>query len=243
MLDLSRKRNKIKAEKANATAEEKFVAISNSGLELRDYNQMQYSAQDFVLSLMACGVHVIMTARETDEKVTVKDSEGKTTSVATGKKVYDGLKGADYNCKTVIHMYNDEETGDICAHVEKDRTKVHALGETIIDPSLLDYQVVIDGNRGKKNFVLKNDLDKAIETDKEIFEKQVIGSDIVQSSTDTSADDVAALKAEIKAAISKLSPVEKKEMQGKLTAAGLPTAYNKENNIDTLAKILSIVAE
>lgn len=242
MLDLSRKRNKIKAEKANATAEEKFVAISNSGLELRDYNQMQYSAQDFVLSLMACGVHVIMTARETDEKISIKDSEGKTTSVATGKKIYDGLKGADYNCKTVIHMYNDEETGDICAHVEKDRTKVHSLGETIIDPSLLDYQVVIDGNRGKKNFVLKNDLDKAIETDKEIFEKQVVGVDLAQKSPDTSTEDIAALKTEIKTAISKLSPVEKKEMQGKLTAAGLPTAYTKVTDPETLAKILSIVA-
>ena len=47
---------------------------------------------------------------------------------------------------------------------------------------------------------------------------------------------------EIKAAINKLSPVEKKEMQGTLTAAGLPTAYTKESNVDTLAKILSIVA-
>lgn len=242
MLDLSRKRNKIKAEKAGATTEEKFVAISNSGLELRDYNQMQYSSQDFVLSLMACGVHVIMTARETDEKISVKDNEGKTTSVATGKKIYDGLKGADYNCKTVIHMYNDEETGDICAHVEKDRTKVHTLGETIIDPSLLDYQVVIDGNRGKKNFVLKNDLDKAIETDKEIFEKQVVGVDLAQKSSNASSEDITALKSEIKAAIQKLNPVEKKEMQGKLKAANLPVQYTKLTDAETLAKILSIVA-
>ena len=51
-----------------------------------------------------------------------------------------------------------------------------------------------------------------------------------------------ALKAAIKAAISKLSTVEKKEMQGKLTAAGLPTAYTKETNVEVLAKIFSIVS-
>jgi hypothetical protein len=72
----------------------------------------------------------------------------------------------------------------------------------------------------------------------------MLGSDYAsEPTTDTSTEDITALKSEIKAAISKLSPVEKKEMQGKLTAAGLPTAYTKVADVEVLAKILSIVAQ
>ena len=244
MLDLSRKRNKIKAQKAQATSEEMYVAIANSGLELRDYNQMQYASQDFVLSLMACGLHVIMTAREADEKISVRDSDGKITSVSTGKKIYDGLKGADYNCKTVIHMYNDEETGEICAHIEKDRTKVHTLGETIIDPSLLDYQVVINGNTGKRNFVLKNDLDKAIETDQKIFEKQMLGEEnVIEADSNEDVSTAKELQDKIKGIISKLDPISKKAMKSNLEAEGLPTAFSRVTDIAVLTKILQAVSK
>ena len=105
------------------------------------------------------------------------------------------------------------------------------------------------------SFVLRNSLATAVETEQEIYSAEVMSnatksmskSDMEKAkasepAVDTSTEDAATLKAEIKAAISKLSPVEKKEMQGKLTAAGLPTAYTKESNVDTLAKILSVVA-
>lgn len=243
LLELSRKRNKIKADRAGATGDERFVQVSNAALELRDYQILGYNAQNFILSLMSCGAHVIMTAREEDEKVSVKTSDGQITSVATGKKVYSGLKNADYNCKTIIHMYQDPETNEICAEVQKDRSKVHTLGEIIVDPTLLDYQAVIDNNTGKKDFKIKNTLDTSVAEDQKIFEKQMLGSDYTtESASETSPDDISTLRAEIKAAIQKLSPVEKKEMQGKLTAAGLPTAYTKLTDAETLAKILSIVA-
>ena len=51
------------------------------------------------------------------------------------------------------------------------------------------------------------------------------------------------LKAEIKAAISNLDADTKKDMQKKLKDAGLPVQYQKLNNQETLAKILSIVAQ
>lgn len=51
------------------------------------------------------------------------------------------------------------------------------------------------------------------------------------------------LKAEIKVAISKLDADTKKELQAQLKAAGLPVQYQKLNEADTLAKILSIVAQ
>ena len=243
MLDLSRKRNKIKAEKTNATAEEKFVATANANLELKDYSQLNYSGQDLVLTLMACGVSVGITAREKDEQISVQTEDGKVTSVSTGKKTFDSYKGMDYNVKTILRMFRDEND-QVCCVVEKDRTRRHPVGTVLEDPSLLDWEEVVTKGRGQKEFIIKNDLDKAIETDQKIFEKQMLGADAVSDSAlAASADDVTSLRAEIKAAIQKLNPVEKKAMQGKLTEAGLPTAYNKETNPEILARILSIVAE
>ena len=60
--------------------------------------------------------------------------------------------------------------------------------------------------------------------------------------TDTTTNDASKLRAEIKEVVTKLSPVEKKEMKAKLTDAGLPTEFQKVNDPETLAKILSIVA-
>lgn len=243
LLDLSRKRNKIKAEKSGATAEEKFVATANANLELKDYSQLNYAGQDLVLTLMACGAHVGITAREKDETISVQGDDGKVTSVATGKKTFDSYKGMDYNVKTILRMFRDEND-QVCCVVEKDRTKRYPVGTILEDPSLLDWEDVVTKGKGNKDFVLKNDLDKAIEADQKIFEKQMLGSDAeADTAKDTSSDDIAALKAEIKAAIQKLSPVEKKDMQGKLTEAKLPTAYTKVTDQETLAKILSIVAQ
>ena len=120
LLDLSRKRNKLKAEKANATAEEKFVAVSNANLELKDYSQLNYSGQDLVLSLMACGIHVITTAREKEETISVKGDDGKITSVGTGKRIYDSFKGMDYNTKTLVEtkIYNDGNCTKIIEEIE-----------------------------------------------------------------------------------------------------------------------------
>lgn len=243
LLELSRKRNKIKAERAGATGDEKFVQISNSALELRDYQLMGYASQNFVLSLMSCGASVIMTAREEDEKVSVKTPDGQIASVATGRKIYSGLKNADYNCKTIIHMYQDPDTGEICAEVQKDRSKVHALGEVITDPTLLDYQSVIDGNVGKKEFRLKNTLDTSVSEDQKIFEKQLLGADYKsdEDKNNSNSVDIADLKSQIKATISKLNPVDKQAAQAKLKENNLPVAYNKVNDPAILQQILSII--
>ena len=242
LLDLSRKRNKLKAEKANATAEEKFVAVSNANLELKDYSQLNYSGQDLVLSLMACGIHVITTAREKEETISVKGDDGKIASVGTGKRIYDSFKGMDYNTKTLVRLYRDD-LGQVCAEIIKDRTRTYSAGEIVEDPSLLAWEDIIQKGKDKKEFTLKNDLDNAINADQKIFEKQMLGSDTVtETKPDTASEDLTALKSEIKAAIQQLSPVEKKEMQNKLKEAGLPTAYTKLTDPETLAKILSIVA-
>lgn len=71
-------------------------------------------------------------------------------------------------------MYQDSETGQICAEVVKDRTKVHKAGDIIEDPTLLDWQTIIDRNSDRKEFVLKNDLDKAVETEQKMYEKEAM---------------------------------------------------------------------
>ena len=242
LLDLSRKRNKIKAEKSGATAEEKFVATANANLELKDYSQLNYAGQDLVLTLMACGVHVGITAREKDEQVTVQTDDGKTTSVYTGKKTFDSYKGMDYNVKTILRMFRDEDD-QVCCAVEKDRTKRYPAGTILEDPSLLDWEEVVASGHGKKDFVIKNDLDKAIEADQKIFEKQMLGADSVEETVPTSNSSVADLQAEIKAKVNGLSPVEKKAMKDKLTQANLPTAFNKVTEEAVLKRILEIVSE
>lgn len=242
LLDLSRKRNKIKAEKSGATAEEKFVATANANLELKDYSQLNYSGQDLVLTLMACGAHVGITAREKDEQVTVQTDDGKTTSVYTGRKTFDSYKGMDYNVKTILRMFRDDDD-QVCCVVEKDRTKRYAVGTVLEDPSLLDWEEIVASGHGKKDFVIKNDLDKAIEADQKVFEKQMLGDDSASEAAAPKNDNVAALQAEIKAKVNGLSPVEKKTMKEKLTKAELPTAFNKVTDEEILKKILSIVSE
>lgn len=242
LLDLSRKRNKIKAEKSGATAEEKFVAVSNANLELKDYSQLNYSGQDLVLSLMACGAHVILTAREKDETISIKGDDGKTTSVSTGKKVYDSFKGMDYNTKTLVRLFRDD-LGQVCAEVVKDRTRVYSAGEIIENPSLLAWESVIQKGKGKADFTLRNDLDKAIDTDQAIFEKQMLGSNAEVEEKPTVTGSADSLRAAIKSTVAKLDNECKQEMKKKLTEANLPTNFAKVTDVNVLQQILNIVSE
>jgi hypothetical protein len=191
---------------------------------------------------MACGAHVGITAREKDEQVTVQTDDGKTASVYTGKKTFDSYKGMDYNVKTILRMFRDEND-QVCCVVEKDRTKRYAAGTVLEDPSLLDWEEIVASGHGKKEFVIKNDLDKAIEADQKIFEKQMLGADATPEVTAPVNNNVADLQAEIKAKVNGLNPVAKKTMKEKLTKANLPTAFNKVTDEEVLKQILAIVSE
>ncbi len=254
LLEFSKKRARVRADNNGLVGDEKLVAIEGSSLEIRDFGNIKFKAANLCLSLLGTGIHSAITCREEDEKVTERGANGQFNSVATGKKIPAGFKGIDYNMHTVVHFYRNEDN-DVCADVLKDRTGVHP-NETIEDPTLLDWQVVIDGNKGRKDFTLRNNLDMAVSTEQEIYSAEVMSNatksmsksdmekaKVAEPAVDVSTSDATALKAEIKAAIQNLSPVEKKEMQGKLTEAGLPTAYNKVTDAEVLAKILSIVAE
>lgn len=240
LINLSQKRNKIKAEKAGASAEEKYVAIAGAGMELKDYNKMATTGQDLVLSLMSLPCSVILTSREKDDTISTKDADGRIASVNTGKKTFDSFKGIDYNVKTIIHMYKDEDTNEICAYVEKDRTKVHEFGETIINPTLLDYQEMFDKSVGRKEFNVQNNFDKAVETDQKILEKEIFGSDAETSTATKSAKDIIA---EINSIIKSLATPERQVVRAKLKEAGLPDQFAKLTDVEVLTKILEAVKE
>lgn len=244
LVEFSKKRNKIKADKDGLVGDARLVKIEGAGLELKDYNTINFRGQDLILDLAASGVHYIATAREADEKQSVKDADGKITSVATGRKIPDGFKGMSYNAKTVIRMFRNEE-GQVCAHVEKDRTHVHEDNTTIEDPTLVDWQAVIDKTAGRKEFVVKNDLTKSVETEQNLYEKEVlgrVGEPIDELPSDTpvqkSSVDIEAMKKEIVAKRNALSPLDKKAMKEKLEKAGLPIAYKNVTDPNVLQQVL-----
>lgn len=244
LVEFSKKRNKIKADKDGLVGDARLVKIEGAGLELKDYNTINFRGQDLILDLAASGVHYIATARETDEKQSVKDADGKITSVATGRKIPDGFKGMSYNAKTVIRMFRNED-GQVCAHVEKDRTHVHEDNTTIEDPTLVDWQAVIDKTAGRKEFVVKNDLTKSVETEQNLYEKEVlgrVGEPVDELPSDTPVQkpsvDIEALKKEIVAKRNALSPLDKKAMKEKLEKAGLPIAYKNVTDVNVLQQVL-----
>lgn len=247
LVQFSKKRNRVKADKDGLLGEARTVKIEGAGLELKDYQTINFKGQDLILDLMASGVHCVVTARETDEKVT-KEIEGKRESVVTGRKIPDGFKGMDYNAKTVIRTYVDED-GIVCAEVVKDRTGVHKKGEILEDPTMLDYQDVIDKTKKYNNFILKNDLTKSVGIEQDIYEKEILheSGDIPIGTSATheqkSSDDITAekLQSEIKSVVKSLTPPEKNEMKQRLKDNKLPLNYSKVKNIEVLTKILEII--
>ena len=244
LLQLSQKRNRIKAKNNGATAEEIYVATQNAGLELKDYNQLNYAGQRLVLSLMALPIHVILTAREKDEKVSSRDANGQFTSTPTGKKLPDSFSGINYNIKTQIRMFRNDDD-EVCYSVEKDRTKTFNIGDVVVDPSLLAFEETLNKGVGRKSFAIKNDLDDAISKDRQIFEKEVLGDVLDDDVAETNEPaDVDSLVASINDIMKGLSQADRDKKKAALASAGLPASpalIKKCADAPTLNKILEIV--
>ena len=245
LVEFSKKRNAVKAKKDNLIGDEKVVKIEGAGLELKDYQTINFKGQDLILDLMASGVHYVVTARETDEKVSVKGDDGKITSVTTGRKIPEGFKGMEYNCKTELRTFTNED-GVICLEVLKDRTGVHSKGEIIEDPTFLDWQSVIDKTAKNKEYVIKNDLTKSVEVEQDIYKREILGAvgEPVEANetTETTQDSSDDIKAKITAIQKSLSPVEKTKAKAALTEKSLPIAIKSVTDTETLNKIYEILS-
>ena len=245
LVEFSKKRNAVKAKKDNLIGDEKVVKIEGAGLELKDYQTINFKGQDLILDLMASGVHYVVTARETDEKVSVKGDDGKITSVTTGRKIPEGFKGMEYNCKTELRTFTNED-GVICLEVLKDRTGVHSKGEIIEDPTFLDWQSVIDKTAKNKEYVIKNDLTKSVEVEQDIYKREILGAvgEPIEANetTETTQDSSDDIKAKITAIQKSLSPVEKTKAKAALTEKNLPIAIKSVTDTETLNKIYEILS-
>lgn len=245
LVEFSKKRNAVKAKKDNLIGDEKVVKIEGAGLELKDYQTINFKGQDLILDLMASGVHYVVTARETDEKISIKGDDGKITSVTTGRKIPEGFKGMEYNCKTELRTFTNED-GVICLEVLKDRTGVHSKGEVIEDPTFLDWQSVIDKTAKNKEYVIKNDLTKSVEVEQDIYKREILGAvgEPVEANetTETTQDSFDDIKAKITAIQKSLSPVEKTKAKAALTEKNLPIAIKSVTDTETLNKIYEILS-
>lgn len=244
IVEFSKKRATVRANKNEITGMAKEVAIEGASLEVKDYNTLKFDGQNLILNLLASGKHFAVTAREKDEKESYKDKNGEIKMMATGRKIPDGFKDVAYNCKTVIRMFKDDD-GIIKGLVDqKDRTLVHQQNEIIIEPSILDWQEAIDKNKGKKDFTVANNMGSAIEKELKAVEKDNAKFDDElnaekEADTDlTTADDY---KEAIKETISKLSQTEKSKKQTEIANVGLPKAYQKLTDIEDLKKYYNIV--
>ena len=246
IVEFSKKRATVRANKNEITGMAKEVAIEGVSLEVKDYNTLKFDGQNLILNLLASGKHFAVTAREKDEKESYKDKNGEIKMMATGRKIPDGFKDVAYNCKTVIRMFKDDD-GIIKGLVDqKDRTLVHQQNEIIIEPSILDWQEAIDKNKGKKDFTVANNMGSAIEKELKAVEKDNAKFDDElnaekESDTElTTADDY---KEAIKETISKLSQTEKSKKQTEIANVGLPKAYQKLTDIEDLKKYYNIVSK
>ena len=246
MLEFSKKRATVRAMKKELIGMAKDVAIEGAGIEIKDYQSLKFEGQDLILDLLGCGKHFVVTCREEDEKEQYKDSNGEIKSMATGRKQPSGFKDVRYNVKTVIRLFKDDD-GLIKGIIEnKDRTMIHQQDEVLIEPTLLDWQKVIDKNANKKEFNIANNLDKAVETERKAIEKENAKFDEMLNQEDSEATSdlttVEDFKNAISTKIKKLTPTEKSKKQTEIVKAGLPKAFLKSENLEELKQIYNIVA-
>lgn len=247
LLNFSKKRATVRAKKNELIGLEKEVAIDGAGIEIKDYQTLKFEGQDLILDLLACGKHYAVTCREEDEKESFKDVDGSIKSMATGRKQPSGFKDIRYNVKTVLRTFKDDD-GIIKAIVEnKDRTLVHKQDEVLIEPTLLDWQVVIDRNKGKREFVIANNLKKSVDIEVKAIEKENAKfdeelenpkSENIQLELKTIEDYHNAISNTVK----RLSAKDKALKQMEVEKAGLPKAFQKLKDIEKLKVYLEIVS-
>ena len=194
----SKKRAAVRAQKKQMSGAEKVVAIEGAGMEIKDYQSLALRGKELILDLMASGKHFVVTTREAEETRSEKNDEGQFVSVKTGRVLPQGFKQVDYNVKTVLHTFLNDD-GEICAQIEnKDRTRVKEQNEIIINPSLMDWQVIISGNKDKQEFLVKNSIAESVAQEIRYQEKKPVAT-VGESVLDVSDydTDLDALKTEV----------------------------------------------
>lgn len=242
LLNLSRKRARVRATRDGLTGEAKAVAIDGAGLEYKDYNSLNFSGQELILDLTGSNVHWIISAREKKETKSVKVG-GQIQSVETGKIVSDAFKGAEFNASTVLRLFRDEDDPDtVKMQVLKDRSKTWAVGQIVENPTILDMQPMIDKHSGK-DVVIKNTMDQAVETEMKIYQEKA-GITETENEEDLSPTlDLETLRKDVKKYHAKMNPEQRKQFSDKIKAEGLPTSLGKIEDVNDMSKVVAIAKE
>lgn len=246
LAEFSKRRAKVKAEAAGLVGDAKAVKVEGAGMELKDYNTLNYKGQSLILDLNASGVNYIVTCREKNETESVKDDKGQISSIPTGRKIPDGFKGQEYNVDTEIRLFRSpDDDSVVMAYFVKDRTKLHGSCETVENPSLLEYREILDKSAANKEYIIKNGLNDAVKTEMELTMRDL---GIEDSEPEKPADapkadnDVDTLRAKARKLITDCSsPVKKAAAQKAVKDAGLPTALTKITDAAVMAQVLAIM--
>lgn len=259
--EFSKKRATVRAnKKEDMSAAERFVAIDGADIEIKDYSSIAFEGQSLVLDLTGSGLHYVLTAREKEVmNTTVIKVNGmdKEVSISTGEYVPEGFKDVGYNAKTVARIYRDDD-GIVKMKCSKDRTHTYEEGKVIEDPSILEFQKMIEKNKGRKAFAPENTMANDIKREMEKVEREVLGTTIaeagkaaptvdeaVTSVTATSAgeDELNALKAQYEAEYKSLNPVQKEAFKNAMIERGLKGIGTKGLDADGVKVRLALVEE
>lgn len=250
LAEFSKRRAKVKAEAAGLVGDAKAVKVEGAGMELKDYNTLNYKGQSLILDLNASGVNYIVTCREKNETESVKDDKGQISSIPTGRKIPDGFKGQEYNVDTEIRLFRSpDDDSVVMAYFVKDRTKLHGSCETVENPSLLEYREILDKSAANKEYIIKNGLNDAVKTEMEltmrdlgIDEEETAKKEANEEAEASAGPTVDTLRNKARKLISDCTnPVKKANAQKAVKDAGLPTAFSKVTDINVMKQILSIV--
>ena len=246
-MQTSEKRAAVRAVNNGVTGAAKAVAIETAGVEVKDYQKIDYRGKEIILDLMASGKHFVVTSRE--KKVTKTEKvNGQIQMIDTGEVVAKGFKEMGYNVKTVLHTFVNED-GVVCAQiVNKDRTRVHEQNEIIENPSLLDWQSVVNKNVERQEFVVKNTMQEAIEKDKELQVKELVKN--VGEATLDECDfntELDALRTEMKNIFQKLRENKDKTVMSRLSKLyednGKDKNPDKYTDLKSLQEVKNMVVE
>lgn len=243
----SQKRAKVKATAQGLIGDEKAVKIEGAGMELKDYQTLNFRGQSLILDLNASGANYIVICREKDEKVT-KIVDGKSVSEFTGKKIPDGFSGMEYNVKTQIRLYHpiDDDSVTLGKFI-KDRSGLHRNGDIVEDPMLLEYQSIIDKGAKNKELKVKNGLNDAVSTEVKLSMRDLGIDDepdnetVGKNANGTSEPTADSIKAKLNGMISTASPIKKNNALKALKAAGLSSAFRSMTDVEELKKIAVVM--
>lgn len=242
LLNLSRKRAKVRANKNGLTGDERQVAVEGASLEMKDWGNLSYSGQSLVLNLCASGLDWIVTCREKEKKDT-RVINGQTQSISTGVFEPDSFSGIMYNCKTVMRFWRDPENPDtVMMTVEKDRTGTYATGQTIENPQVTDFQPLISNKIGKE-FTPRNTMEQAVEIETKMYQKQAGIVDDEEPTSSSPTLDIESLRKEVKKYHSKMNPEQRKQFSDRIKAEGLPTSLGKIEGINEMSRVVDIAKE